>query len=166
MRCRHWVLVVCSSVIWLGMGLFLLNKGVGFVIESVEVVARGHASGHPLVHWLAQILGSAASGAIVLFGIALVAGPFTGRTVMAKAVGTIVGRIATLPELSPLWKVYGRRSYILILSMMALGLCLRLLGIPEEIRGTVLVAVGTALIHGGIQTLRMAIDLRQAARAS
>lgn len=160
MRVSHWILVAFASAIWLGIGLFLLNLGVNFVIESTEMAYSG---GHPLILWLGHLLGRPENGAIALFVVAILLGLFKGRTVLKSAADRIVERILTLPNPASPLLVYGRRTYILILSMMALGMVLRLFGVPEEIRGTVLVAVGTGLLHGGVTILRSAVGLRQTA---
>jgi len=140
MRVSHWILVALASIIWLAVGLFLLNLGAGFIV------------------------GGGGSGllSLSLVGIGLILGLLKGRTVLAKAANRIVDRILTLPQPASILLVYGRRTYILIFSMMGLGVVMRLTGVPELVRGTVLVAVGTGLIHAGVAIFRRSIQLRSA----
>lgn len=155
---RRWSLTALAGAIWLGVAFFLLNLGAGFLFGASESMGAG---GHPVMAWLARALGGGEMALMALFLFAFAMGLLKGRTVMVKAANRTIGRICSLPEPSTPLLVYGRSSYILILSMMALGMVMRFAGVPEEVRGTILVAVGIALLNGGIYTLRIAFHLRR-----
>ena len=84
----------------------------------------------------------------------LVVGYIKGRLVFRKTAMRYLDRIASLPNPSRVRQLYGVSSYILLALMIGLGISLRRLGVPEEIRGTILVAVGSGLIQGATTIFR------------
>jgi hypothetical protein len=159
MKLNHWVLVAISSCVWLLLGFFLLDLGVERVLHAVH---SGATSG--LVAWIGMAVGPGEKVALVLVATGFAVGLVKGRLAMRKAVQRGINRILTLPNPTSLFRIYSGKYYILILSMMGMGFLLRFFGVPEEIRGTVLVAVGTALILGGVHCMRSALQIRLAAR--
>lgn len=156
MKLNHWILVAISSLVWFLLGAFLLNLGVERVLHAVHL--PGEAVG--LVKWLAKAVGEGERVALLLVAVGFGLGLVKGRLAMRKAVQRGIKRILSLPNPTSLFRIYSGKYYLLLLSMMGLGMLLRLLGVPEEIRGTVLVAVGTALILGGVHSMRSALRIR------
>jgi hypothetical protein len=76
--------------------------------------------------------------------------------VLSKSVMRMVGHVRALPTPAPLWKIYPSKFYLLIALMMSFGFLLRFIGVPEDIRGVVILAVGTALVNGAMQYFRQA----------
>lgn len=80
--------------------------------------------------------------------IALCIGFIKGHFVFKKVARKYMKRIEHLPAKSPLYMTFSLKSWGLILSMMALGVTLRVLGTPQLLRGIIDVAVGFALVLG------------------
>lgn len=86
----------------------------------------------------------------------LLIGFFKARFVLIKTVRRVVARIAALPLPIPFKQVYGPTYWILLGSMMALGMVFRFLPIPIDVRGTIDVAIGSALLNGALFYFRAA----------
>ncbi|MEB3293167.1 MAG: hypothetical protein VKJ24_08395 [Synechococcales bacterium] len=81
--------------------------------------------------------------------IALTVGLLKGKFVLDKTAGRVIDRTATLQEANPLksvFQMFGAKTIGLILSMIGLGVLLRLAGVSYELRGLVYLAVGTGLL--------------------
>ncbi len=74
--------------------------------------------------------------------------------VLSKTVRRVVTRISSLPLPIRLKDAYSPAYWILIASMMALGMLFRFLPIPLDIRGIIDVAIGSALINGAMLYFR------------
>lgn len=122
---KHYQAIALSGVLWFGIGIFLLYKGIHFIAGSSTYIAIG-----------------------LLFGFV------KGRVIFPKTVYRIVNRIRSFPE--PIsWKQLYPASYLILLSsMIALGIAARFL--PNDIRGLIDVAIGSALINGAMIYYRMA----------
>jgi hypothetical protein len=83
-------------------------------------------------------------GLVVALGLGFVKGNF----VLPKIARKNILRIEQLPEKSPIYMTFSLKSWILIGGMMLIGLIIRMLGVPNLIRGVILVAVGLALALG------------------
>lgn len=146
----HRGLGVISGLIWLTIGIFLLWRGLSLVVGACEATEGAHW----LVDFLALRFGSAQKAAIVMMSTGLVIGYIKGRLVFRKTAMRYLDRITSLPNPSPVRQLYGVSSYVLLALMMGLGMSLRRLGVPEEVRGTILVAVGSGLIQGATTIFR------------
>lgn len=155
MKLNHWALVAISSFVWLFLGLFLLNLGVERLLHAFHFPTSG------LVRWLGRQFGPGENGALPLLALGLVLGLVKGRLAMRKAVQRGISRILALPAPVSLFRIYSGKYYLLIVGMMGLGMLLRFVGVPEELRGTVLVAVGSALVMGGVYSMRCALRIRR-----
>lgn len=80
--------------------------------------------------------------------IALVLGFIKGNIVIKKLAKKYSLRIQQLPEMSPFYMTFSRKSWIMILGMIVLGRAIRALGAPHLVVGVIYVAVGFALIIG------------------
>lgn len=80
--------------------------------------------------------------------IALAIGFAKGNFVLPKIARKNIARIEQLPEESPLYMTFSLKSWLLIASMMLIGMIIRVLGAPNLVRGVILVAVGFALTLG------------------
>jgi len=144
---RNWI--VFSGVTWLGIGGFLLFKGLRLITEAVLIQGS-------LCFQLQSISGSPQGGAVVLIVAALIIGFLKGRFVFAKTVQKMVARIASLSVPIRFTAVYTPSYWILIGCMMALGFLFRWLPIPLDLRGFLDVAIGSALINGSFLYFRSA----------
>lgn len=137
MKHRFWVAL--SGFIWFFMGCFLLYKGLHFLAQAAFTP-------HSLCDQMKGIFGTAQQAAVWLIGIGLFVGFIKGRFILVKTVRRVINRIASLPLPIRLRDAYAPSYWILIGCMMCLGMVMRFL--PIDIRGTVDVAIGSALIHG------------------
>lgn len=152
MRLHPISLVVLSGILWLGIGVLLLMKGLRFVVHAPENCA--------LLNKLMPHVGGRDQAIVLLIAIGLFAGLIKGRTVLLKAVKKTVKRILSLEAPIKLSEVYDKRYYILMLVMMSLGMLMRILHVPEDIRGTIDIAVGSALMNGAMAYFRTAYTLK------
>jgi small-conductance mechanosensitive channel len=154
----HRGLGIVAGIIWLAIGIFLLWRGLALTITACE------GEGHLLVDMLALRFGTAQKAAVVLVATGLLVGYFKGRFVLRKTALRTIDRIRTLSNPTSLGKLYGIGSYLLVGAMIALGITLRSIGAAEEIRGVVLIAVGSALLQGSTALFRTVPTLAGQAR--
>lgn len=83
---------------------------------------------------------------LLLFGLALFLGCLKGELILQKTAKRIVGQICSLSSPISFKKVYPLSYWLLILSMVALGFLCRYL--PDEVRGFIDIAIGSALMYG------------------
>ena len=95
-----------------------------------------------------NIFGSSQRAVNVWIVAGLLIGFFKARFVLAKTVRRVVSRLLALPSPIPFKKAYSPSYWILIGSMIALGMSFRFLPIPIDLRGMVDIAIGSALING------------------
>lgn len=79
----------------------------------------------------------------------LALGAIKGHFVLKKSVVQNLARIKGLPPLAPIYSIYTRKQVLLIMFMMLLGISMKYLPLPELVRATVDLSVGTALLYGG-----------------
>lgn len=147
MKQRGWIL--SSGATWFIIGIFLMYKGLRFVAEAqMDPESLSFRWNHSI--------GSAnqASNWIIFF--ALIVGFAKGRFVFVKTVNRVVSRIRSLSLPIRFSQVYTKSYWILIGSMMMLGMLFRFLPIPIDIRGFVDVAIGSALMNGAMLYFRAA----------
>lgn len=133
MKIRHTTAFIFSGITWFGIGLFLLSKGLNFLVQSNQ------------------------EGSLIIVAGALMAGFLKGRFVLAKTVKKMESRITAKPNPFLIKELYPASYYILIASMVLLGLTMRFLPIDITIRGGVDVAIGSALMNGAFLYFRQAM---------
>lgn len=153
-KISHAALIAISGLVWFLVGIYLLPLGIHFLIENA------HTDG-PLMGLFASF--DLEQVALVLVGAGLVIGYLKGKHVFAKAVEKNVTRIRALPNPSSLLSIYTPRYLILLGAMMLLGLSMKWLSVPLDVRGLIDVAVGSALINGGVLYFRRAYEVRSQA---
>jgi hypothetical protein len=131
--------VIISGVIWFGIGLFLMRKGLFYIALAGE------------------------QSSILFVVLGLVIGFFKGRFVLAKSARRMTQRILTLPEPFRWSQVYPLSYYFLIGGMMAMGICLKWIPIAPQYRGLIDLAIGSALINGSVIYFRVALGAKKAA---
>lgn len=147
MKQRAWV--IFSGFVWLAIGSFLLYKGLHLISDAVLL-------SHSLCFRLKNIFGTSHQAGTVLIAAGLFIGFLKGRFVLSKTVHRISSRIVGLPLPIRFVDVYPSSYWILISSMVALGISLRFLPIPIDIRGFIDVAIGSALLNGSMLYFRFA----------
>ena len=145
---RVWLVI--SGIQWLAIGGMLLVKGLRYL---VPLVSSSDAPA-PLLQRLVPMAGSRQQAALLIISAALLIGFIKGRTVLAKAVSRIVDRIQLQEGLLSLNQVYDKRYYLILLIMVGLGFTMRALNLSHDIHGGIDVAIGAALINGGMLYFR------------
>ncbi len=143
-----------AGFVWLVVGLGLLTLGLRLIVETALVHQLFPTEGSSLISVVAPVSGGYEQAGMVLVAAALAVGYFKSRFVLAKTVRRAVARIRSFKEPTPIGKLYSPLFYLLIAAMIGLGALMRASGIPNDIRGLVDVAVGSALINGSVQYFR------------
>ncbi|MCE5293722.1 MAG: hypothetical protein LLF94_03810 [Chlamydiales bacterium] len=155
MKTRHSTLYGLSGAIWLGIGIMLLNLGLGFLMHGFQghIFIQDGYSG--MFSWLAGISGGHEFAAIGLIVFSLFVGFAKGRFVLQKAALKSANRIAKLANPTPITNLYTRSNLILIAIMMGMGMLMKVLALPYDIRGSIDIAVGSALMQGSLAYFRL-----------
>ena len=142
MKFSHAKLITFSGILWLGVGLMLVMKGIGLLMNPLLTY-------HPLYDFFtSKTAAIGEEAALVVLLLALVIGQIKARLVLRKSVLRVVNRITSKPNPSSLMALYSPGYLALILVMIGLGITLRFLSLPEDIHGAIDVAIGSALTHG------------------
>lgn len=158
MKFSHFSLVMISGFIWLAVGAYLLPLGLNFLVEAGHPVREGTFL--PLVSFFRFFLLGPEEAAIAILSASLLFGYFKGRYILSKSVTRGIQRIQTFPNPTSIANIYSAKYYILLGGMMGLGMGVKLLGMPLDIRGLVDVTIGAALINGAIIYFRAAFNLK------
>lgn len=157
LKFSHATLVALSGLVWLVVGCFLLPLGLNFVVGAL--LRENAAQPHPVLNFFAPYVGGLDQAALVWIVLMLIVGFIKGRKVFAKSVHRSVKRIASLPNPASLGKIYTPGYYLLLGSMVLLGVLVRYTTL--DIRGGVDIAVGAALINGAMLYFREAWQMRK-----
>jgi hypothetical protein len=149
-----WIAI--SGAIWFIVGIGLLTLGLNFIVYVAQIQTNETTS---LIAKMANFAGGRDQAALILIVIALMTGFVKGRMVLSKTVQRVAKRILTLPEPIKFFQVYNLKYFLLIGFMISLGLSMKWLGLPNEIRGTIDVAIGSALMNGAVAYFRIAFSM-------
>jgi len=156
MRLNYFVSIAFSGAVWLAIGIFLLAKGLNFIVFA----AHDGASSACILPSLAPLIGGREQAALMMIVLGLIIGFIKGRLILIKTVKRVVGRILSMPSPIAIHKVYSWRYGLIIALMMGLGISMKWLHVPVDLRGLVDVAVGSALINGALSYFRYAVAAR------
>jgi hypothetical protein len=156
-KVSHFTLIFLSGFVWLAVGCFLLPLGLNFIVASL--LKENAMQPHPVLNFIAPYVGGLDQAAIAWIVFALLIGFIKGRRVFSKSVQRSVKRILALPNPSSLSKIYAPSYYILLGSMVLLGVLVRFT--TQDIRGGVDIAIGSALVNGAMLYFRQAWQARQ-----
>lgn len=146
-----WILL--SGIMWFTVGIFLLLFGVKLIVfSSIEKASQSF-----LVSKLSTIAKNPEQAALILVTFGLLLGFIKGRFVLSKTVKRVVDRIFSLPQPIKFSEVYSVGYLLLIVSMILLGMALRWFSVPSDVRGTIDIAVGSALMNGSMFYFRAAL---------
>lgn len=115
-----------------------------------------HTDGGPLFAALTGWTGGGESAASLLMTLGVLLGLVKGRLALRRSALRIARRIAALPERAPLYHLYSWHHYLFVASMIALGISLKAMGVPPEIRGPLLIGVAVSLTIGALTLLKCA----------
>jgi len=147
MKHRGWISL--SGFVWLMIGSSLTYKGL-------KLIALALTDPDSMCSRLETIFGSPAQAGTVFIAVGMVVGFLKSRFVLSKTVRRVTSRILSLPTPIRLKDAYSPSYWILISSMVVLGMSFRFLPISMDIRGAIDVAIGTALINGAMLYFRLA----------
>lgn len=158
MLLSHKNLIRFVGVTWFAVGIFLLVMGMFRLQQAAHDLQIGCMEGHPLGQWLIKITGSVSNSILVIMFAALLLGAAKSRLALNKTLQRLIKRISSCSNPAPLSTVYGPSSLALVVAMVGLGVLMRLLCVPSEIRGLILLAVGFGLIRGALSALRASAE--------
>lgn len=153
-KTSHRTLYAISGAIWLGVGIMLLNLGLGFIMQGFQghsFITSGYSS---LFTSLASTTGGFELAAIIVIAVSLLVGGIKGRLVMQKAAQKSFNRISQLANPTPITNIYTRSNIAILAVMMSLGMLMKVVGLPLDIRGAIDTAVGCALMQGSLAYFR------------
>lgn len=147
----HSSLVIISGALWFVVGGALLVLGLSLLSGILEPQFFLSTNRAPIVDLFSASIGREA----VVLGLivaAILIGNFKGRFVLSKAANRGLERIRSLPNPSNIVKIYDKKYYLLLASMVLIGMVVKFF--PHDIRGFIDVAIGTALINGSLHYFR------------
>lgn len=154
----HKTLIIVSGLIWFGVGCFLLPLGLNFLLHVIQT-SRYHTGDHyPLLNLFSSFISNIENAVVLLIALGLLIGYFKGRYILGKSAIKGVQRIRSFSDPTPLKNIYSLKYYILLFLMIGLGMSMKYLGIPADVRGVIDVAIGAALINGAMIYLRLAFE--------
>ncbi|MBA2726920.1 MAG: hypothetical protein H0U49_01940 [Parachlamydiaceae bacterium] len=146
-----------SGLIWICVGCFLLQMGLKLILDPTY--APGGST--PILSNIQGVMGGLQEAGIALIAIALYIGYLKGKHLLRKSARQGVERLRSFPDPMPIQNMYSPKYYILLGGMIGLGMSMRFLGLPNDIRGGIDVAVGAALINGALEYFRLGLALRK-----
>lgn len=145
-KCSHRSLIIISGLVWFVVGCFLLQLGLNLLMASAA--SAGGSGG--LLSSLGIFVGGYEEAAIAIIAVALFIGYLKGRYVLGKSARRAIQRILSFSTPVSLANIYSGKYYLLLAAMVGLGISIKYLGIPLDIRGAIDVAIGAALINGAL----------------
>lgn len=161
LKLRHTTLIIISGMVWMGVGIFLLTLGLGLLVKG-SIPNEFDGSLYPLISALSSYIGGSEQAVLAIVVLGLGVGYFKGKFVLSKSAHRSMRRIQTFPNPTSLSNIYSGTYYLLLGFMVALGMSIKYLGFPSDIRGAIDVAVGSALMNGAMIYFRSAAAYKQA----
>ncbi|MBA3603402.1 MAG: hypothetical protein H0W50_07130 [Parachlamydiaceae bacterium] len=153
-KLSHSKMAFFSGAIWMAIGVFLLQLGLNLLFKPA---AAGESI--PLLNLLLGFI-SATEAAILITVVALYIGFLKGKYILTKTANRTLDQIRSLPNPGPLHQIYDKKYYILIGIMVMLGMSIKYMGIPNDIRGAIDVIIGSALINGAAYYFRAGFQIQ------
>lgn len=156
MRFKHRTLILLSGLVWVAIGTLLLSLGIHFILEALRHPELLSASGRfSILTFFDRFVSDRANAVVLVVTVALMVGYLKGKMVLSKSVDRQIKRIESLPNPGPLKQLYGKGYYLLIASMILLGISLRFWPITLDTRGAIDLTIGSALINGAMLYFRV-----------
>lgn len=135
--------IAFSGITWMGIGVLLLIKGFSLVLTPISL-----GTGAVLLPGMISMAGSLQQASLILICLGIFVGFLKGRLILSRSANRIIKRILSLPNPCSVRTIYPRSYLILLGSMMTLGMAIKWIPIPYDLKGVIDVAVGSALING------------------
>ena len=145
MKIKHSKLIVFSGMLWLVVGASLLNFGLKLLTHT-----------HSFSSFFA-FFGAKEEGTTLLIATAILVGILKGKYILKKSAARVLTRIYSLPNPLPITQAYSGPYLLLLACMMLLGMGIKYLQVPSDIRGFIDIAIGAALIQGSTHYFRVFI---------
>jgi hypothetical protein len=158
LKLSHSTLTFISGAIWMAIGVFLLQMGLQLLL--VQIIEAKSTT--PLINLFNGFF-PMQEAAIFIAAIALYVGFLKGRYVLAKSAHRCIQHILSLPNPASLISIYSKSYYLLLGSMLLLGMGVKYLGLPNDVRGAIDITIGSALINGATHYFRQGFKLRKPA---
>lgn len=155
-QASHRTLLIISGLVWMAVGLTLLNTGLVLMMSGFQTQPFSADAYSGFFTWFAQFVQGPDNAAISLIALSLAIGFFKGRLVLQKAAAKSFDRIRALANPTPITNLYTKQNLMLLGGMMFLGMSMRFLNPPCDIRGAIDVAVGCALMQGAVSYFQYA----------
>ena len=126
---KRTTLVLVAGILWSIIGLFLIGRGIKVQLPLVSI-------------------------SYIFIALALIIGILKSKFVFAKIINKNVARIKSLSphkEKICVFAFQAYQSYLLVILMMSIGILMRHLPIPKLYYGSILVAIGTALLLSSLR---------------
>ena len=147
-----------ASITWFGLGLFLMTRGIDLVVQDAPKPMTSELPGtemSPMFHWICNTLtGQPLETSLFLIIIGLLIGMVKSKVIFQKVVQRNTERILSIEGQHSLFQAFAPKDYIVMVVMMLFGMLLRTVGVYDDIRGIILIAVGAGLIQGAVLYIR------------
>lgn len=154
MKIRHGLAITLSGVLWMGVGILLLLKGFSLLLHPSDQTSA-------LLPFIQSLTKDAEQASLLLVSISLLIGFLKGRLVLAKTASRVIKKILSLPNPCSVSSIYGRGYLLLLASMVSLGVLLKWIPVPHDIKGVVDIAIGSALTNGSAFYFRHFAEVRR-----
>ena len=155
LQVSHKTLIYLSGLIWFIVGFLLLRLGLNLLMS----ITPGEATTLPLISLLLPFVSQHNQAITAVLCFACVIGYLKGRFVLGKSVQKGVVRIVSFPNPTSLGNIYSLKYYLLLGGMVGLGMSIKFLGLTNDVRGLIDVAIGIALLVGAMNYFRQASSL-------
>ena len=153
---KNWI--TFSGITWLLIGGGLFTKGIFLILGGISLEESTAAL--PFLHNLAVLTGGIEQAAVVIIACALLIGRLKARMVLSKTINRVITHIKKQKDPLFISSVYQRNYFILIGSMMFLGMALKRVIPYPDVMGAIDLAIGSALIQGGVGYFREGVFLK------
>ncbi len=154
LKLSHSKMAFFSGAIWMAIGVFLLQLGLSLLFKPIAA-----SDSIPLLNLFLGYI-SATEAAILITVLALYIGFLKGKFILTKTANRTLDKIRSLPNPGPMQKMYDKKYYILIGIMVLLGMSIKYMGIPNDVRGAIDVIIGSALINGAVHYFRAGFQIQ------
>lgn len=134
-----------SASLWLVVGSTLLSVGLRLISRSIQA----DFTETPFMSTLSLISDSKLMLGMLVGATGVLIGCFKGHFALAKSAHKLNAYYKTLPNPTPIYRLYPLPYYALLAIMMSFGMLLNFLQTASDIRGFIDIVIGVALLIGG-----------------
>lgn len=139
MKIKHSQALRLTGLLWFFIGLFLTVSGIVFFLKAYEMQST---------LWILPLFPAKEIGFLVLFLVAIILGFLKARFLLMRSVKKMTSKLLKMENPVVLKKLYPITFYLLVFCMLSLGLILRLLHIPQDVKAFFMLTVGIGLLNG------------------